>query len=74
MTWWIAAFLMFGAGFGLATFSRRHLFSEGSTRYSGVRARDPLDGRLVWVVTCTCLWPIFALTGLYSMWRRSRRS
>lgn len=73
MTWWIALFLVAGAVFGLATFSNRHLFSEGTTRRSGTEARDALDGRLVWVMTCTCLWPIFALTGLYSLWRRSRK-
>jgi hypothetical protein len=74
MTWWIVAFLAVGAVFGFATYSRRHLFSEGSTRDTGTQARDALDGRLMWVVLCTGLWPIYVLTGLYGLWRRSRKS
>jgi hypothetical protein len=74
MNWWIAAFLAVGAAFGLATYSKRHLFSEGATRDPGNGSRDALDGRLVWVVLCTGLWPIYVLTGLFSLWRRSRRS
>jgi len=74
LTWWIVAFLAFGALFGLATYSKRHLFSEGWTRNTGTEARDAMDGRVPWVLTCTCLWPIYVLTGLYSWWRRSLRS
>lgn len=74
MTWWIAGYLVAGGVFGLATYSKRHLFSEGSTRNTGSESRDALDGRLMWVVLCTGLWPIYVLTGLYSLWRRSRRS
>lgn len=73
MTAWIVAFLVVGAVFGLATYSRRHLFSEGSTRNTGTQPRDGLDGRFMWVLTCTALWPIFVLTGLYSLWRRRRK-
>jgi hypothetical protein len=73
LTWEIVAFLAVGAVFGLATFSNRHLFSEGTSRRTGTRTRDDLDGRVLWVLMCTCLWPIFALTGLFSLWRRSRK-
>lgn len=74
MTSPMLAYLGFGAVFGLVTYARRHTFSEGTTRNSGAEARDALDGRLVWVVLCTGLWPIYVPTGLYSLWRQSRRS
>lgn len=67
MTTPIVLFLVFGAGFGWVTFPNRHLFSEGPTRRDtqpGTRAE-----RLVWVMVCTCLWPLMGLTGLYSLWR-----
>ncbi|MCU0952918.1 MAG: hypothetical protein MUC68_18300 [Burkholderiaceae bacterium] len=73
MNGWIAAFLVAGVLFGLATFRHRHWFSEGPTRRSGLAPRDPLDGRALWVLLCSALWPIFALTGLYSLWRSARR-
>ncbi len=74
MNWWIVSFLAVGAIFGLLTYSRRHLFSEGTTRNTGTQARDALDGRGTWVMLCIGLWPVFALTGLYSLWRRSRKT
>jgi hypothetical protein len=70
MTGWIAAFLLFGAAFGFATFAHRHHFSEGTSRRSG----DPLDGRWMWVCLCTCLWPLYAVAGAYGWWRRWRRA
>jgi hypothetical protein len=70
---WIVGYLVIGAVFGLATFSRRHLFSEGPTRSTGTARRDALDGRIVWTLLCIGLWPIFALTGVYSLWRQSRK-
>jgi hypothetical protein len=73
MTTPIALFLVFGAFFGLATYSRRHLFSEGPRRPDDPQSRDPLDGRLLWVAICTCLWPMMVLTGMFSLWRRSRQ-
>jgi hypothetical protein len=68
----IVLFLVFGAFFGLATYSNRHLFSEGPRRRDDDGERDPLDGRLMWVAICTCLWPLLAMTGLYAAWRRAR--
>lgn len=72
MTQTIVAFLVFGALFGLGTYSRRHLFSEGSTRHSESGARDALDGRVMWVLICSFLWPILILTAIYSARRLSR--
>jgi hypothetical protein len=71
MTTAIVLFLVVGACFGLATYSNRHLFSEGSTRRSD-SARGAADGRVMWVLISTGLWPLLALTGLLSLWRLSR--
>lgn len=74
MTWWIVTFLMAGALFGLATYSRRHLFNEGPRRPTGPGASDALDSRFMWVLFCSCLWPLFTLSGLYALGRsRGRR-
>ena len=72
MTTPIVLFLAFGACFGLLTHSRRHLFSEGPTRRDDSGAGDSLASRVMWVLICTCLWPVMALTGLYSLWHLSR--
>ncbi len=69
----IALFLVFGFCFGLATYSNRHLFSEGPRRRRDERESDPLDGRLMWTLICTLLWPLMVLTGLNSWWILSRR-
>jgi hypothetical protein len=71
MTTPILLFLAFGALFGLATYSRRHLFSEGTTARRNV-ASDPLDTRLMWTLICSCLWPLMIVTGTYSALRRAR--
>lgn len=71
---WIVLYVVVGAVFGLATFSNRHLFSEGSTRNTGTESRDALDGRLMWVLLSTGLWPMLALTGVYSVLRKKRAS
>lgn len=42
-------FLAFGALFGLATYSIRHLFTEGGTTRSDNGERGPMDGRTMWV-------------------------
>ena len=72
MTDSIIGFLIFGALFGLATYSRRHLFSEGPTRRPAEGQRGIADGRLMWVLICTPLWPLMVLTGAYSLWRLAR--
>lgn len=64
------AFVAFGACFGLATFSRRHLFSEGPSRAGqGGDDDDTLMQRVIWVLSCSALWPLMLLTGAVSLWR-----
>ena len=64
------AFLAFGACFGLATFSRRHLFSEGPSRAAqgGDDDDNPVQ-HVIWVLTCSTLWPLMLLTGAVALWR-----
>ncbi len=73
MTLAIVGFLVFGACFGLATFTRRHLFSEGPTTRVEAKPGDLANGRVMWVLICTFLWPVMALTGLHSLWLLARR-
>jgi hypothetical protein len=69
----IVLFLAFGACFGLATFSHRHLFSEGSSRpgHAG-DDDDTITQRAIWVASCSALWPLLAVTGVLSLWRLRR--
>jgi thiosulfate reductase cytochrome b subunit len=69
----LIAFAAFGACFGLATFSRRHLFSEGPSRASkrGDEDDTPMQ-RVIWTLTCSALWPLMVLTGVVSLWRLRR--
>jgi hypothetical protein len=68
----IVLFLVFGASFGLLTYSRRHLFSEGPSRAQEPEPGLALGGRVLWMLICSCLWPLMALTGLLSLWKLSR--
>jgi hypothetical protein len=71
----IVLFLLFGAVFGLASFSHRHLFSEGPSRREEGDAPPGLKARLGWALLCSGLWPVMLLTGLHSwwvLWRRRR--
>jgi hypothetical protein len=70
----IACFLAFGAAFGLATYAKRHLFSEGPTQTPSDAEPDFLNGRVLWVLICAFLWPVMALTGLNSMLLMARRA
>lgn len=72
MTAAIAAFFVLGACFGLATWSNRHLFSEGPTRPGMQAPSSFLDSRFMWVLICSTLWPLMALTGVHSVWRLAR--
>jgi hypothetical protein len=66
----LLAFVAFGACFGVATFSRRHLFSEGPSRAGqGGDDDDTPTQRVIWVLTCSALWPLMLLTGAVSLWR-----
>jgi hypothetical protein len=66
----LLAFVTFGACFGVATFSRRHLFSEGPSRAGHAGDEDDTLGqRVIWVLSCSALWPLMVLTGAVSLWR-----
>lgn len=66
MNLFISMFLLFGAVFGLSTFSYRHFFSEGPQQVETAEAGSTLGGRVLWAMVCTFLWPIMVLTGLNS--------
>jgi hypothetical protein len=69
----IVLFLTFGACFGLATFANRHLFSEGPSRKGASGdAEDTLAQRVIWVLSCSTLWPLLAVTGALGWWRQRR--
>ena len=72
MTDRIVLFLVTGALFGLLTYSRRHLFSEGATKPGQPKDGSFAESRLLWVMLCSCLWPLMALTGLVSWWKLAR--
>lgn len=62
---WITTYIVFGAGFGLATAHVQHLFSEGASR-------DAPGNRWLWVGISCGLWPLLALTGLHNRWHAAR--
>lgn len=64
---YIYLFLLFGAVFGLATFSYQHIFSEGPHKVETPEGGSALGGRMLWALVCTFLWPIMVLTGLNSV-------
>lgn len=68
MNIFIVSYLLFGATFGVLTSAHQHYFSEGSTR------RDKQGNRVLWAMICSFLWPLMALTGLYSWWRLAVRA
>ena len=77
MNLYIYLFLLFGAVFGLSTFSYRHIFSEGPHQVDAAEGAHSLGSRLLWAMVCTFLWPIMVLTGLNSariMARRKRQA
>lgn len=58
----LSLFVGFGLLFGLASFSRRHLFSEGTT--APADAQGPQwAARLGWCALCSLLWPLLLATG-----------
>lgn len=64
----ICLFLIFGASFGFATYSKRHLFSEGPQKANDSDQASSLKGRIFWIVLCTLLWPIMVITGINTAW------
>jgi hypothetical protein len=70
---YISLFLVFGAVFGLSTFSYRHIFSEGPQQAETAEGGSTLGSRVLWAMVCTFLWPIMLLTGLNSARILARR-
>jgi len=64
MNIYIASFLVIGACFGLASFSNRHLFSEGPSKAEDIETSSEASARIYWLLVCTLLWPIMVLTGI----------
>ncbi|MEY3638835.1 MAG: hypothetical protein RIR68_1968 [Pseudomonadota bacterium] len=58
--------LFLGICFGFATFSNRHLFSEGPDKEKKPEQASVLEGRTFWIMICTWLWPILVFTGINS--------
>lgn len=73
MNLYISLFLVFGAVFGLSTFSYRHIFSEGPQQVETAEGSSTLGSRVLWAMVCTFLWPIMVLTGLNSARILARR-
>jgi hypothetical protein len=69
----ISSYLFFGICFGFATFTHRHLFSEGPDKAAHSDQASLLEGRIFWVMICACLWPIMVVTGIHSVWILAKR-
>jgi hypothetical protein len=64
----IFLFLFLGICFGFASYSNRHLFSEGPQKADKPNPTSLLEGRVFWVLVCMWLWPIMVITGINSAW------
>ncbi len=73
MNIYIGLFLALGLFFGLATFTRRHLFSEGPHQPTAEKGRTDKAALTFWVLVCTFLWPIMVVSGLNTAWVLARR-
>lgn len=73
MTIQITLFLVFGACFGLLTFSYRHLFSEGPKTIDETPEGNTMVSRFMWMLICTFLWPIMIITGVHTAWILHKR-
>ena len=69
----ICLFLFLGTCFGFATYSYRHLFSEGPQRAQESDSSSFLESRVFWIMVCTWLWPIMVITGINTAWILSKR-
>ena len=58
-----------GSGFGVATGSVQHLFSEGRARPADAGVPVSLASRALWVLISSCLWPILLLAGVPTLYR-----
>jgi hypothetical protein len=73
MELYISAFLALGCCFGLATFTNRHLFSEGPHRPQASASGSAKGAWVFWVAMSTLLWPILVLSGLNTAWVLAKR-
>ena len=73
MNTYIYLFFFIGAGFGLFTYSYRHLFSEGPNKGEPPQSAPTWSSRVLWLMVCTFLWPLMVLTGLNSAWILAKR-
>ena len=64
----ISLYLIFGALFGFATYSKRYLFSEGPQKAKDPDQPSSLKGYIFWIMVCTLLWPIMVITGINTAW------
>jgi hypothetical protein len=74
MNTYITLFLVAGACFGAATFPIRHFFSEGPHQADDASQAPTLGHRVFWIMVCTFLWPLMALTGVNSAWIIAKRN
>jgi hypothetical protein len=72
-TTFISLFIVFGACFGFATFSQRHLFSEGPHTAKELGDNPFFESRIFWVLLCAMLWPIMVLTRIHTAWLLNKR-
>jgi hypothetical protein len=72
-TTFISLFILFGACFGFATFSQRHLFSEGPHTAKESDENPFFESRIFWILLCAMLWPIMALTRIHTAWLLNKR-
>lgn len=73
MNLYITAFLAFGCFFGLATFTHRHLFSEGPHGADAGASISDKGAWAFWVAMSTLLWPILVVSGVNTAWVLAKR-
>jgi hypothetical protein len=73
MNTYITLFLLFGAFFGMATFTRRHLFNEGPRAPDSAAEAASVASRIMWVMVCVALWPLMVIAGINTAWIMTKR-
>jgi len=69
----ISLFILFGTCFGFATYSQRHLFSEGPHKAKSSEEIPFFESRFFWVPLCALLWPIMLVTRIHTAWLLHKR-
>jgi hypothetical protein len=72
-TTFISLFIFFGACFGFAMYSQRHLFSEGPHKAKSSDETPFFESRFFWVPLCALLWPIMVITRIHTAWLLHKR-